>query len=127
MSDEYAPTNPMVIRDIGDLYEECAKKDKPNTFDNRKRCQFFYCTGMEHNYNLCCIRFFIKKCVLNYKAKTPILSLHTGVIFCEECSANIIGDEHMINTLYHLTKEDDDSNICSYSITIYDNETSHSL
>ena len=94
--------------DIGDIYEECGELDKiEKTTYRRVRCEHFYENGKDYKYNLCCIRFFIKKALLEYNPTKPIITLNTGVRFCEECSESLSEDPCMIETLYDLTNEEE--------------------
>ena len=96
-----------VNHDIGDLFELCIWLDnKEKTTYRQNKCGIFYENGKDYNYNLCCIRFFIKKALLEYKATDPIITFNSGVRFCEECSKSLLEDPCMLETLYDLTNED---------------------
>lgn len=70
------------------------------------RCIHFYETGKKYNFNMCCIRFFIKKCLLNYIPAEPYIGMSTGVIFCPQCSENM--DSEILKIIFNLTSESDD-------------------
>ena len=110
MSDSESEPIPMpkqVRVDIGDIYEQCGELDKAeNSTYRRRKCRVFYCNGTDYNYSVCCIRFFIKKCLLNYKPTTPVITFNTGVLFCEKCSECLLEDTLIIKILYNLTNED---------------------
>jgi len=110
MSDSESEPIPMpkqVRVDIGDIYEQCGELDKAeNSTYRRRKCRVFYCNGTDYNYNLCCIRFFIKKALLDYKPTEPTITFNTGVRFCEECSETLLEDKLMLKTLYNITNED---------------------
>lgn len=117
---ETIPMPKQVSIDIGDIYEQCGELDKKeNSTYLRSKCKVFYCNGMDYNYNLCCIRFFIKKALLNYEPTEPTITLNTGVRFCQECSETLLEDKLMLKTLYDLTNDDKTKKqIKKYSIEI---------
>ena len=109
MSIKTIPMPKQMSIDIGDIYEECGELDKKeNTTYRRVKCGIFYGNGKDYNYNLCCIRFFIKKALLEYNTTKPIITFNSGVRFCEECSNNLLDDPCMLETIYDLTNEDED-------------------
>lgn len=122
------PNDKDFYKNVGDLYIECHKKDNDENGGVyfREKLEIFYYNGLGRNYNLCCIRFFIRQVLLDYKPKKSFCSLSTGVVFCEQCSQNIIGDKYMIKTLFDITNEDGDCKEC-YCITTNQKKTNYSL